>query len=361
MKKRVRKNTRAGIRFAKRIAAGMLAVCVSLPLSGCSAFKNTEIVLTTGLSGKQLFKVGSSVCTLPEAMIYVDAYQEQYESVYGVEMWDHDFGGVTLEEYVKDNIISQLATIKAMTLLAKEYEVSLSEKDQEAVEAAAKEFYDSLTEAEREWMGLKESDAEKLYEDHLLANRVYEEITKDVNTEVSDDEARIITVQQIFLKTTRVEDAGEVAYTQEEKQEVYEKAQMVMDELAQGREFLTLASIYNQADQITCSFGRGEKEAAYEDAAFALEKDQISEIIETEAGYYILKCTENFDREATEQNKVTMIEKRRDTVFQQVYDELIANTPSEFNTRLWETVHIEDHSQEHTGVNFFTIYEANFS
>ena len=66
------------------------------------------------------------MCTLPEAMIYVADYQTQYESVYGVEMWEHDFGGITLEEYVKNIIVSQLASMKAITLLAKDYEVELS-------------------------------------------------------------------------------------------------------------------------------------------------------------------------------------------------------------------------------------------
>ncbi|MCI8994750.1 MAG: peptidylprolyl isomerase [Lachnospiraceae bacterium] len=330
-------------------------------LWGCAGLENTEIILTTGLSGNQLFKVGSSICTLPEAMVYANAYEEQYESVYGVEMWEHDFGGVTLEEYVKDHIIAQLATIKAMTLLAEEYEVTLTEQDQANVEQAAKEYYGSLSQAEREWMNLAEEDVRGLYRDHLLANRVYEEITRDVNTEVSDDEARIITVQQIFLKTTRMGESGEEPLPEEEKQEIYQKALELLEQISQGREFLTLASIYNQDGQITSTFGRGEKEAVYEEAAFALEKEQVSGILETDQGYYILKCTENFDRAATEENKVAMVEKRRDTVFREIYDELIANTPSEFNTRLWETVHFGYLNVERTGKNFFAVYEAYFA
>ncbi len=342
------------LRKVNKVAAVFLAVLMCLPLSGCSKLKNTEFVLTTGLSGNQLFKVGKSVCTLPEAMIYVSTYEKQYEDVYGVEMWEHDFGGVTLEEYVKGNIISQLATIKAMTLLAEEYEVVLEKEDQEKIKEAAGAYYSSLSEQEREWMGLTEEDVRQLYEAHVLANRVYERITKDVNTEVSDDEARIITVQQILLKTTH---AGGEEFSPEEKQEAYGKAQGLLAQISEGREFLTVASIYNQDEQITCTFGRGEKDAVYEEAAFSLEKDQVSEIIETDQGYYILKCTENFDREATEQNKIAMVEKRRDSIFQQVYDELIANTTSEFNKQLWEKVHFGGYLEEYTGKDFFQVYE----
>lgn len=360
MRQRNTKQTQATWKRTKRLAV-ILVTLLCLGLSGCSGLDNTEIVLTTGLSGNQLFKVGSSACTLPEAMIYVDAYVEQYETVYGVEMWSHDFGGITFEEYVKNDVISQLATVKAITLLAEEYEVALNEEEEEQVKEAAKEYYESLGQEERDWMKLKEKNAEALFYDHLLAEKVYEEITKDVNTEVSDDEARVITVQQIFLETTRAGESGQEALSPEEKQEVYERARDILMQIEEGREFQILASVYHQGEeQSTVTFGRGEREQAYEDVAFALEKDQVSPIIETQKGYYILKCTENFNREATEENRVTMLEKRRDTVFSQVYDEFIANEPSEFNTRLWKKVSLENHTLEHTGENFFTIYEKYF-
>ena len=325
----------------KKGLALCLAACLSMGgLVGCSHFENTEIVLTTGLTEKQLFKVGSSVCTLPEAMIYVADYQTQYESVYGVQMWEHDFGGITLEEYVKNIIVSQLASMKAITLLAKDYEVELTEAEKERVKKAAEEYYKSLSARAVEYMGIERGDAEKLYADHVLSRKVYQEITKDVNTEVSDDEARIITVQQIRVDSE-------------------ESGQNVLERLEEGKEFLTLASVYSQDSQLSYTFGRGEKEAAYEEAAFSLEKEAVSGLIEGEDGFYILKCVDNFDREATEANKVTMVERRRGEIFGKVYEGLIANTPSEFNGRLWEQVHFEDLGEELQG-GFLEVYSRYF-
>ena len=127
------------IKTIRRGAAALLAAIVLTgSLTGCGTWSNTKIVLTTGLTGDHLFKVGKSVCTLPEAMIYVMDYKQQYENAYGVEMWEHDFGGVTLEEYVKDTIIAQLASIKAVTLLAKENNVTLSDAEKEKI--SQKEF-----------------------------------------------------------------------------------------------------------------------------------------------------------------------------------------------------------------------------
>ncbi len=347
-------------RGAKQTLILGIAFLLGMPLTACKGLENTEIILTTGLSGNQLFKVGTSLCTLPEAFVYVDAYAEQYETVYGVEMWGHDFGGVTLEEYVKNNIISQLATIKAMTLLAEQYEVVLDKVDEEQVEKAAEEYINSLGEEEREWINITKEEAVRLYRDHLLANRVYREITADVNTEVSDDEARIITVQQIFIPVVKETEGGMVPYTEEEKQEAYERAQEAVTQLTEGKEFLTVASVYNQSEQLTYSFGRGEMDPVYEEAAFLLDKDQVSDIVETDQGYYILKCTENLNREATDQNKEKLVAARRDEKFQLVYEELIANTPSEFHTKLWEGVRMDNPSLQNTGVTFFSIYNDYF-
>ncbi|MGI6001057.1 hypothetical protein B5E77_08025 [Lachnoclostridium sp. An131] len=324
-----------GIR--KKLAVLLAAAVMAGSFSGCGLMENTEIVFTTGLSGEQLFKIGKSVCTLPEAMIYVMDYQRQYEGVYGVEMWEHDFGGITFENYVKDTIVDQLASMKAITLLAGDYEVSLSSDEEEKVSQAAEDYYGALTEEQIEYMDLELKDVESLYRDHALSGKVYEEITKDVNTEVSDDEARIITVQQIRLDSA-------------------ETAQSVKEQLDEGRDFAAVASSYSLDSQVTYTFGRGEHDAAYEEAAFALENDQVSDVIETEDGYYILKCVNNFDQEATEDNKVTMVEKRRDELFESVYEKLVADTPSQFNSRLWEKVHFADWTGE-MPPDFLAIYE----
>ncbi len=220
-------------------------------LTGCGLPGNTRVVLTTGLAGDQLFKVGKSVCTLPEAMIYVMDYKQQYETAYGVEMWQHDFGGMTLEEYVKETIIAQLASIKAVTLLTKENDITLDDSEKEKITQAANEYYDALTEDQKTYMNVEKSDVEDLLTAHVLSEKAYSEITKDVNTEVSDDEARIITIQQIRLDSP-------------------ENAAIVKTRLDEGKDFGTVAAAYNKDTQTTVTLGRGEKEAAYEEAAFSL-------------------------------------------------------------------------------------------
>ena len=326
--------------LGKKLAVLLSAAVLAGSFTGCGLLQNTEIVFTTGLSGNQLFKIGKSVCTLPEAMIYVMDYQRQYEGVYGVEMWEHDFGGVTFEEYVKDTIVDQLASMKAITLLAGDYDVALSSDEENQVSQAAQEYFDALSTDQIEYMDLELKDVEGLYRDHALSGKVYEEITKDVNTEVSDDEARIITVQQIRLDSS-------------------ETAQTVKEQLDSGRDFAAVASAYSLDSQITYTFGRGEHDSAYEEAAFVLENDQVSDIIETEDGYYILKCVSTFDEAQTQLNKEKIANQRRNEAFNQEYDSFVNSLVRRLNEELWNSVTMI-HDENVTTDSFFAVYSKYF-
>lgn len=57
----------------------------------------------------------------------------------------------------------------------------------------------SLTEDEIAYMGVSESDIKEYYEHYALAQKVYHSLTKAVNEEVSDDEARVMEIMQIFV------------------------------------------------------------------------------------------------------------------------------------------------------------------
>ena len=74
---------------------------------------------------------------------------------------------------------------------AKEKEMELSEEEKEKIAQAAEEYFASLTEDEIVYMGVSESDIKEYYEHYALAQKVYHSLTKAVNEEVSDDEARV--------------------------------------------------------------------------------------------------------------------------------------------------------------------------
>lgn len=319
------------------------AVCLSTAivasmLGGC---KNTKFVLTTGLASDELFRIGDVSCSLSEALVYLNNQKNQYENVYGIEMWDHDFGDITMEEYLKNQVVSQLAQVKSMVLLADEQKIVLSEEETGLAAEAAAEYTASLSEEELRLLKVDQEDILKMYEDYCLAYKAYDQITRDVSVEVSDDEARIIQIQQIFVPEEGL-------------------ARELKKKLDDGEEFESLAANYSKASQMTISIARGDKDEVYEEAAFDLDNNGISDVFAADGGYYILKCLDTYMEEESEENKLRVAQKQRTERFRKIYSELMQDTLSEFQEHLWDNVRFTDYEEVKTS-SFFEIYQKYFA
>ena len=155
---------------------------------GCGKTEgDTKLVLYTGFKKDEVFRIETMSCMLPEIMVYLTNTQDQYESVFGKEIWKTDMDGMTLEENIKETVLAQLAQIKTMNLLAKKHGVELDDNEQRMAQEAAKAYYESLNQTEREVLQVDDEIITGLYAEFALANKVYEYIIKDINPEISDD------------------------------------------------------------------------------------------------------------------------------------------------------------------------------
>lgn len=350
-------------RYKNILVTLLLGVCLSVFLIGCGKIKeDTKIVLTTGFKENEVFRIESMSCYLPEVMVYLTNIQNQYESVYGSEIWSKDLGGISLEESVKETVIAQIAQIKTMNLLAERHGVSLDENEQKLAEKAAEEYFASLTEEEKQAIGATEETIYGLYSEYALAHKVYGYIIKDINPEISDDEARTITVQHILIKTYALDGTGKkIEYSESSKADARKEAEEILAMARQeDSDFTELVFEYSEGEKENFSFGKGETEITFEEAAFNLEKGEISEIVETEYGYHIIKCINTFNREETDANKIKIVEKKREEVFGQEYDAFVATLTRDLNGELWETVSLIQ-NEDITTHSFFEIYNKHFS
>ncbi|MCH4193349.1 MAG: peptidylprolyl isomerase [Butyrivibrio sp.] len=341
------------------------AVFCAMALDGCAALPTAQnplkIVLTTGFGQNEVFRIEDASCSLPELMVYLINTQDEYEKTLGSGIWKAKVSDQSLEESVKESCLAKIAQIKTMNLLAAQNGIVLSNSEQTQAQAAAKAYYQSLNETEIKAMdGVTQDTIRQLYEEYALADKLYQYTIRDINPEVSDDEARTITVQQIMLKTYTLDASGQkVPVSDTAKQAVYQKMQMVQKQIGDGTAFETLAEKYNEADAVTISFGKGDVDSALENAAFNLATDQVSDIIETKDGYEIIKCMTTFNRQETEANKVKIVEERKKEAFGQQYDDFADNLTRELNTELWAKVTMP-HDAKITTRSFFEVYDKYF-
>ncbi|MCD8038241.1 MAG: peptidylprolyl isomerase [Lachnospiraceae bacterium] len=323
--------------------------------------KTTRIVLTTGFAKDEVFRIEKSSCMLPEIMVYLTNTKNQYEHTFGEEIWDASYDGETLEESIKETVLAKAARVKALNLLAAEHEIELDEPEQELAAQAAQEYYSSLNGQEKALMSADEELIRQMYEEYALSEKVYDYLIADINPEISDDEARTITVQHILIKTYSLDENGErVEYTQETKAEAYNKAVEALKRAQAGDDFTSLIAEYSEDDNSTYSFIKGTMDPDFEEAAFNLGTDEISGIVETTYGYHIIKCISTFDRDETDRNKTAIVEQRRREVFNEEYSSFVTGLAKNLNQKLWEQVGFID-DDEVTTDSFFEVYDKYFN
>lgn len=338
----------------KRIKSIAAIMMCGIILSGCSS----KIMFTTGLKSDQIFRIDGSVCTLPEAMILLSTEQKKYENSYGAEIWQQDCGGVTMEEYVKNNVKNQLARLKTLSLLAKKQKVTLSGDEKDAVDKAAKKYMDGLNKDEIKYMGITREDVVSLYSQYALAQKLYNETIEDAQPEISDAQAKMIKVESIYVKACDIDEkTGEVTpYDEAKKKECYDRMTKIKAKIDSGIDFSTVAQKNSDSQQTEFVFGKGDMEKEFEEQAFTLTQGQISGIVETEKGYYIIKCISDYLQDETEVRKQELIEKEKNQAFKDIYDPYVESVSSEFNNKAWKKIKFEDNDKV-TNTSFFDIYE----
>ena len=338
----------------------LLLIC-----TGCSSQKDkepTKVILTTGFKTDEVFRIESASCTRAEMMLLLTNIQNQYEEIYGPQIWEMNFDGITLEQNVKETVLAEISRIKTMTLLAEHYQVTLSPEQELLIKEASEAYYGTLNQAEIEMMKITPELVYGMYREYAVADEVYEYIIKDINPEISDDEARTITVLHIMFKTNEIDGTGQVIeYSDEKREETYRLAQEVLKLANQeDSDFEQLVLDYSESEHGTLSFGKGEMEESFETVAFKLETGEVSEIIKTTEGYHIIKCVSTFDRTQTDINKVKIVEKRRKEVFDQEYEAFADNLSKKLNDSLWERISLYQ-DEEIVTADFFDIYREYYA
>ena len=306
-------------------------VCaLSMALTGCQ-IGNKDIVVSGTLSSRQVFTLDKSACSLKEAKVYLANYQNIYGTAYTIDLWQHDFGDASLLDYVKDITLEELTRVYTMDLLAQ------SEDETAKVAEAAKEYYASLSEDETAYMDVAEADIAEYYTHYALAQKLYHSLTNGVNEEVSDDEARVMEIMQIYV-------------TDEDR------AHEVEQKLAQGDDFASVANNYNELSAIQVTVSRDDLPDEVEEVAFQLDDNAVSGMIAAGNGYYFIKCLNKYNEELTEANKSNIVEKREKEAFDDVYNEFVASLSSRLNTDLWDGIELITDGSIQTN-SFFAVFE----
>jgi parvulin-like peptidyl-prolyl isomerase len=300
-------------------------------------------------AGELIAMIGGTKVYYNEAMIYLKSAQKNYEADYGDGIWNADIlgNGETFGAMIKDEVMNQITELKIIRDKAEELGITLTEEEQAEADSYAKEHFEGLTEEDKSRYLVTEELLRQVYEDNLLAGKVFENITIDVDTNVPDQDAKQITVQDILIYSVDFDENGnKVERSAQEKEDAYEKVQNLLEQAKETDDFNALAQANSEAETIEYTFGRGQAPKEYsktfEQAAFQLKTGQVSDIITTDYGWHIIYCVSDYNEDATIQRKENIIEERRSDMFSELYKEWSADYDVVINSKAWDAVSLTD-------------------
>lgn len=326
-------------------------LCAAL-LTAC----DRTVVVTGGFAEGEVFRINTLSCSRSEMNIYLTNMANAYEATFGEQIWTTSAGNTTIEDAFKETVLAKVTRIKVLNLMAKEEKISLSGDEKKSLKKAAKAYMKTLSKNEKAELGADEDLVYQMYSEYALAEKVYNSIVDEVNFEISDDDARSITVEQIFIKTYHEDTHGRLTdYSDAAKAEAKERALAIREKAVTESDFESLCALYNEEDESTHTYRRGEMPEAYENVAFALEEGEISYVITTDDGYYIVKCISTYERKATNENKEAIINEAKRKAFEEKYNEFLPNVIANINEKEWENIKIIHNAEMKTDL-FFDIY-----
>lgn len=291
------------------MTAALLAGCGNKDAAGDDALKDEAVTMEQGS------------ISMGEARLYAYVMKSQYETYYGPSIWDMEVeDGTTFGDSVKNMITEQLVQMMVLNSQAEDYGVSLSDEDNQAVEEYVENFKTNIGEDVMEKEGITEDDVRAVVQQSTLAGYVYQAMLDAEEVELTDEEkaeAACIKVQHVLISTTdttkKDAEGNNVDMTDEEKEtylsEQKAKAEEVLAKAKNGEDFKALADEYSSENAgFEFAFDKNGFDPVnmssmvepFYTAAWTLGEGEISELVESQFGYHIIKCVSLNDEEATQ-------------------------------------------------------------
>ncbi len=223
--------------FVRKAAALALACMMSTTLlAGCGSTKldGTKTVVTVGDEAVELGVV-SFYAKYQQAMM-----QKYYGAMLGNNgMFDTSIAatssndGTTYGEQMRNTALEDIEKMVVIKQHAGEYDISLTEEEEADIETAAKAYISANTESVRDMIGASEDNVKELLRLQTIQSKMMDPMVKDVDTNVSQEEAQQSKVTYVAISedasTDTTSDAASTA--EDTSQAAMAKAEQVLSAL----------------------------------------------------------------------------------------------------------------------------------
>ena len=297
---------------AKRWSALLLSgVMAASMLTGCGMNKN-ETVATFDET-----EVPLGVANFAARFLQA-TYDDFYVAYFGEDVWSSDLynNGTTMQDNIKDSVMQSLFDMYTLEAHMAEYDVELTEDDKAEIADTAAAFIADNSKDALDALGADEETVERYLTLATIQNRMHTAIIADADTNVTDEDGNTVeytdTELTLLGKTVGMFDMDAKAGTLEDAAEQYD---------------YTVSSGTFTADDSTL-------DEAVLTALQGLDEGEVSDVIDTDTDYYVVRLDEKTDADATETTRQNIISQRQSDL----YDETLKGWEDEHDWTVKDSV-----------------------
>lgn len=286
----------------KKLFTLVLCLMMTISLIGCSKKEDKAVAIVNG-----------QTITLENYQKLLALNKSSMESYYGSDIWSTQVeDGKTYKDTLKEMVLEAMISSEVVYQQAeKEKVVPTDEQVQEQIDSFNEQIKnDEDYQKELKKMGIDEDFLKYQFSRDLANSNLQAKFEDD--TKISESEMKkyyeenkddfytdTVTASHILLKT---QDDNGKELSAEKKKEAKKKAQEALDKVKSGEDFAQVAKEYSEDSSAANggelgTFGRGQMVTEFENAAFAMKDGEISDIVETQYGYHIIKVTKRVDKQ----------------------------------------------------------------
>ena len=228
---------------AKAVCAVLTASLAAMGLTGCGS-DNVDGTKTAITVNDESITLGQANFMLRYQQATMYNYYSQMYSMYGMQMpstmYDQEGDdGKTTGETFKDQSLETIEKELLMRQHAEDYGISLTDEEKQQAKEAAQAFADKNGDDVMKKLHATVDDIQDALELYVIQTRIYDPIIADVDTNVSDEEAKQTSISYISVSTAGTEkddDGKTIDLTDDEKAEKKEIAQRFLDLLKESED-----------------------------------------------------------------------------------------------------------------------------
>ena len=256
-----------------------------------------------GKEGEVVMNVNGEDIYMDEYVYHLSYIKYYFDSMYGTSLWEDEASRSYFEQYAEEYAQNQVKTRKCIDELCNEYNIVITDEEKEQLQKEKKEDMQNSGGIVNWTVSLKQSGCTEavydlLSETSLKYDKLYDYLYGENGTEKLSEEDLRKEYEEKYITSAHIlfssEDEEGNALGEEELKAKKELAEKTLERVKNGEDFIELSKELSEDPGVATNpngytFTEGEMINEFYNTSKSLEVNAVSEIVETEFGYHIIK------------------------------------------------------------------------